>query len=199
MARNFLWWALFQYRYHQLLMALDTGTSAAPAVAGLAAYLMSLDQYRVQLQVPGSVARNVRDLIKALAYARLPLQPAVVWNGIDSREIYCPVRRDAGSSGCPTRNTTLPIGPPATPKSKPRLPSTATGTSTTSLTSSSSAPTSSITMSSTTSSGGESFTSTLTISLSGSSEIVTISAGGDSMVATNAPKAFASATHHSLR
>jgi len=198
MARNFLWWALFQYKYHQLLMTLDTGALAAPAVAGLAAYLMSLDQYRVQLQVPGSVARNVRDLIKALAYARLPLQPAVVWNGIDSREIYCPVRRDAGSSGCPARNTTLPIGPPATPKSKPRPPSTATGTSTTSLTSSSSPPTS-ITMSSTTSSGGESFTSTLTIPLSRSSEIVTISAGGDSVVATNAPKAFASATHHSLQ
>jgi len=64
---------------------------ASPAVAGLAVYFMSLDQYRVRLQVPGSVARNVRDLIKSLAYARLPLQPAVVLNGIDSRQIACPV------------------------------------------------------------------------------------------------------------
>jgi hypothetical protein len=87
------------------------GNLATPAVAGLAAYFMSLDQYRVQLQVQGYVARNVRDLIKSLAYARLPLQPAVVWNGIDSREYLCPVRRDAGSSGCPARNTT--IVPPA--------------------------------------------------------------------------------------
>jgi len=62
----------------------------------------------VQLQVQGSVARNVRDLIKSLAYARLPLQPAVVWNGVDSRVYACPlVRRDAGSSGCPARNTTI--------------------------------------------------------------------------------------------
>ena len=64
---------------------------ASPAVADLAAYFMPLDQYKVRLQVPGSVARNVRDLIKSLAYARLPLQPAVVLNGIDSRQIACPV------------------------------------------------------------------------------------------------------------
>jgi len=90
------------------------GDLAAPAVAGLAAYFMSLDQYRVRLQVPGSVARNVRDLIKSLAYIRLPLrtQPAVAWNGIDSRQYHCPIRRDAESAGCPARNTTLPIGPP---------------------------------------------------------------------------------------
>jgi hypothetical protein len=43
------------------------GNLAAPAVAGLAAYFMSLDRYRVQLQVQGYVARNVRDLIKSLA------------------------------------------------------------------------------------------------------------------------------------
>ena len=81
---------------------------------------MSLDQYRVQFLVPGFVARNVRDLIKSLAYARLPLQPTVVWNGIDSRQFQCPVRRDAGSSGCPARNTTVPIVPPTvTPSSNP--------------------------------------------------------------------------------
>jgi len=102
----------------------DIGHLAAPAVAGLAAYLMSLDQYRVQLLVPGSVARNVRDLIKSLAYARLPLQPAVVWNGIDSQQIYCPVRRDTRSPGCPAQNTTSPIGPPvhSTPGSLPTHP-----------------------------------------------------------------------------
>ena len=85
---------------------------AAPAVAGLAAYLMSLDRYRSQLLVQGSVAKEVRDLIKSLAYARLADQPVVLWNGIDSQDIYCPVRRDAGSSACPAQNTTSPIGPP---------------------------------------------------------------------------------------
>jgi len=33
-----------------------------------------------------------------------PLQPAVVWNGIDSRLIQCPARRDARSPGCPALN-----------------------------------------------------------------------------------------------
>jgi len=84
------------------------GNLATPAVAGLAAYFMSLDRYRVQIQAQGHVARNVRDLIKSLAYARLPLQPAVVWNGIDSRNYFCPmVRRDAGSTECPAQNTTI--------------------------------------------------------------------------------------------
>ena len=149
------------------------GDVAAPAVAGLAAYLMSLDQYRVQLQVPGSVARNVRDLIKSLAYARLPLQPAVVWNGIDSRQIQCPVRRDTGSSGCPARNTTLPNVPPATPISKPRPPGTATSTLTSSVTSSSNPPTSSIVT--------DTSTTTVTSSssfLSSTAVIVTITSSG---------------------
>jgi len=52
------------------------GDLAAPSVAGLAAYLLSLDQYRMQLLVPGSVARNVRDLIKSLAYGSPSSQPS---------------------------------------------------------------------------------------------------------------------------
>jgi hypothetical protein len=104
----------FQCKYHQTS---DIGRwgrdSASPAVAGLAAYFLSLEQYRVRLLVPGSVARNVRDLIKSLAYARLPLQPAVAWNGIDSRQHPCPAaaRRDAAQE-CPALNTTQPIVPP---------------------------------------------------------------------------------------
>ena len=138
----------------------------------------------------------MRDLIKSLAYARLPLQPAAVWNGIDSRQIQCPVRRDTGSSGCPARNTTtLPKVPPAT---YPPRRSTATTTSTTTVTSSSKPPTSSYSSTTilitvvtnpfssstvtvpyiTSSDGGE---STPTISL-------TIS--GISVVATNVPHAL---------
>jgi len=182
------------------------GDLAAPAVAGLAAYLMSLEKYSVRLQVPGSVAKNVRDLIRSLAYERLPFQPVVAWNGIDSRQIHCPVRRDTESSGCPARNTTLPNAPPVIPISNPSPPSTATGTS---VASSSSSPTSStmtassissiVSDSSTTTSshgGGESLTATLTISLGGSTEIVTISRISDSVVVTNAPQSLA---HRSLQ
>ena len=79
---------------------------------------MSLDQYRVQLIVPGSVARNVRDLIKSLGYARLPRQPTVVWNGIDSRQFQCPVRRDARFSECPAQNTTTVLPPHGTTPSQ---------------------------------------------------------------------------------
>jgi len=122
---------------------------------------MSLDQYKVRLQVPGSVTRNVRDLIKSLAYARLPLQPAVVWNGIDSRRIVCPVRRDAASPACPARNTTSPIGPPVHTTmpgdlpTHPTIPGQVTATSssspppsitTTTLTSSSNSPPPGITL-----------------------------------------------------
>jgi len=194
---------------------LGRGDLAAPAVAGLAAYLMSLDRYRVQLLVPGSVARNVRDLIKSLAYARLQLQPAVVWNGIDSREIYyCPVRRDAG---CPARNTTIPNVPPAASSSNPPPPSTTVGTSTTMLTStgSSNSPTSSITsdtltttvisssnslsssiatdLLTTSNGGGESPTLAVTLTISiGETVTITLegSVGRVSVEATNAPQAL---------
>jgi len=76
---------------------------------------MSLDQSRERLLVPRSVARNVRDLIKSLAYARRSLQPAVIWNGIDSTQVQCPVRRDTGPSGCSTRNVSSPTVPPGHP------------------------------------------------------------------------------------
>ena len=172
---------------------------ATPAVAGLAAYLLSLDQYRGRLMVQGSVARNVRDLIKSLAYGRQPLQPAVVWNGIDSRQIACPVRRDIGSSGCPARNTTLPNFPPATRppsrKSATTVTPSSSNPSSIPMTTSSSNPfkpseSSIVTDLSTTSS--ESFmTLILTISPGVSTEIVTISEVGvrGLVVATNAPQA----------
>ena len=149
----------------QIPLTSGPGPLAAPVVAGLAAYLMSLDQYRERLLVPGSVARNVRDLIRSLAYSRLPDQPVVIWNGIDSQEIYCPVRRDVGSLGCPARNTTLPIVPPVTPIPIPLPPSTTTGTSTTSVTSSFNLlPSSTMTDSFTTSNGGQTLILNMTIS-----------------------------------
>src|SRR6266545_3561895 len=65
----------------------------------------------------------------------LPNQPAVIWNGIDSQEIYCPVRRDAALA-CPDQNTTSQIGLPVPVQTKtqgglpnPVIPGTATSTS----------------------------------------------------------------------
>ncbi|KAF5594965.1 hypothetical protein FPCIR_4589 [Fusarium pseudocircinatum] len=59
----------------------STGTSfSTPAVAGLAAYFLSLDSLRPRLQVPGSVARNVKALIQEHHYARVSGGPKVAWN-----------------------------------------------------------------------------------------------------------------------
>ncbi|KAF5637945.1 hypothetical protein F52700_4648 [Fusarium sp. NRRL 52700] len=59
----------------------STGTSfSTPAVAGLAAYFLSLDSLRPRLQVPGSVAKNVKALIQEHHYARVSGGPKVAWN-----------------------------------------------------------------------------------------------------------------------
>ncbi|KAF5681447.1 hypothetical protein FCIRC_5535 [Fusarium circinatum] len=59
----------------------STGTSfSTPAVTGLAAYFLSLDSLRPRLQVPGSVARNVKALIQEHHYARVSGGPKVAWN-----------------------------------------------------------------------------------------------------------------------
>ncbi|KAF9777135.1 hypothetical protein IL306_004590 [Fusarium sp. DS 682] len=59
----------------------STGTSfSTPAVAGLAAYFLSLDSLRPRLQVRGSVARNVKALIQEHHYARVSGGPKVAWN-----------------------------------------------------------------------------------------------------------------------
>ncbi|OHE99271.1 hypothetical protein CORC01_05312 [Colletotrichum orchidophilum] len=63
-----------------------SGTSyAAPAVAGVIAVWLSQDKHKARLQVPGSVAKNVKKMLKAFAYPRVKGGPAVVWNGIDPR------------------------------------------------------------------------------------------------------------------
>ncbi|KAF5713921.1 subtilisin-like protease 2 [Fusarium globosum] len=59
----------------------STGTSfSTPAVAGLAAYFLSLDSLRPRLQVRGSVARNVKALIQEHHYERVKRGPKVAWN-----------------------------------------------------------------------------------------------------------------------
>ncbi|KAK2048191.1 subtilisin-like protein [Colletotrichum somersetense] len=70
------------------------GTSfAAPVVSGVIAVWLSQDQHKARLQVPGKVAENVKEMLKELAYPRRRGGPPVVWNGIDPRELACPVRK----------------------------------------------------------------------------------------------------------
>jgi hypothetical protein len=57
--------------------------TAAPQVAGVAAYLLSLDKYRDRLQVPGRVAENMKELIIELSYERIDSGPLVIWNGVE--------------------------------------------------------------------------------------------------------------------
>lgn len=60
----------------------EEGTSfSAPTVAGIAAYLLSIDP---SLRVPGRAAQLVARLIWQLAYARVLDGPPVVWNGADA-------------------------------------------------------------------------------------------------------------------
>jgi hypothetical protein len=63
------------------VVGLNLPVTAAPRVAGLAAYYLSLDKYSSLLQVPGRVAQNVKDLIIELSYRRVNRGPRVVWNG----------------------------------------------------------------------------------------------------------------------
>ncbi|KAK2029941.1 subtilisin-like protein [Colletotrichum zoysiae] len=70
------------------------GTSfAAPVVSGVIAVWLSQDQHKARLQVKGKVAENVKKMVKELAYPRMRGGPPVVWNGIDPRELGCPVKK----------------------------------------------------------------------------------------------------------
>ncbi|KAK1472826.1 hypothetical protein CTAM01_16285, partial [Colletotrichum tamarilloi] len=78
----------------------------APAVAGVIAVWLSQDEHKARLQVPGSVATNVKEMVKSLAYSRVEGEPAVIWNGIDPRGLACSApgasagrRRQAAPSG----------------------------------------------------------------------------------------------------
>jgi hypothetical protein len=66
-----------------------TSKIATPAVAGVAAYFLSLEQYWSRLRVRGQVAANVKKLIVELAHSRILDQPLVVWNGEDPRGLSC--------------------------------------------------------------------------------------------------------------
>ena len=68
-----------------------SGTSfAAPAVAGLAANLMSDPRWKSRLASGGrsSLAGNMKQLIESLAYSRSPGGPPVIWNGLSWVDEY---------------------------------------------------------------------------------------------------------------
>ncbi|KAI9756102.1 MAG: hypothetical protein M4579_003989 [Chaenotheca gracillima] len=73
----------------------NQGTSfAAPAVAGLAAYLLSLDGLASQLQVKGQAAQKVKDFIANEAWPRTCNGQKVLWNLIDGNSPGTPPPRD---------------------------------------------------------------------------------------------------------
>lgn len=79
-----------------------SGTSyAAPAVAGLAAYLLSVEKYQFQLHAGGigALPRNMIALIKSLAYVRPGGTDPVIFNGYDSPLGVAP---DDISTDCPS-------------------------------------------------------------------------------------------------
>ncbi|KAK1622266.1 peptidase S8/S53 domain-containing protein [Colletotrichum phormii] len=99
------------------------GTSfAAPAVAGVIAVWLSQDEHKARLQVPGSVATNVKEMVKSLAYSRVEGEPAVIWNGINPRGLACSASeaptstsRPAPTSAAPSSSASAQPSPPPKP------------------------------------------------------------------------------------
>ncbi|KXH35602.1 hypothetical protein CSAL01_02825 [Colletotrichum salicis] len=124
------------------------GTSfAAPAVAGVIAVWLSQDEHRARLQVPGSVATNVKEMVKSLAYSRVEGEPAVIWNGIDPRSLACSApgstagrrRQAAPSGGAGACQATSIASAAPTSTSAPEAPTSTSGPAPTSAAPSSSA------------------------------------------------------------
>ncbi|KAK1689609.1 peptidase S8/S53 domain-containing protein [Colletotrichum godetiae] len=124
------------------------GTSfAAPAVAGVIAVWLSQDEHKARLQVPGSVATNVKEMVKSLAYSRVEGEPAVIWNGIDPRGLACSApgssagrrRQAAPSGGAGACQATSVASAAPTSTSAPEAPTSTSGPALTSAAPSSSA------------------------------------------------------------
>ncbi|KAF5494539.1 Subtilisin-like protease 2 [Colletotrichum siamense] len=106
------------------------GTSfAAPSVAGLAAYLLALGEYP-QLYQSGKVAANMKDLLIAMAYQRVPDGGQVVFNGqgaVCARPNSAKFRRqDLSGEACSVVASTTTIPPPVSTTAPPPPPPPAT-------------------------------------------------------------------------
>ncbi|KAK7730529.1 hypothetical protein SLS63_005774 [Diaporthe eres] len=102
------------------------GTSfAAPAVAGLAAYLLALGEYP-ELYQTGKVAENMKKLLIDMAYQRVPDGGQVVFNGqgaVCSRPSSAKFRRqDLSGEACSAVSSTTTLPPTST--SAPPPPAT---------------------------------------------------------------------------
>jgi hypothetical protein len=98
---------LFSYPIH-----LITSKIATPAVAGLAAYLLSLETYKSRLQVSGEVAVRVKQLIEELAYPRVSGGYSVAFNGVNQQGDSC-----ASGSGTKDKRQELSAGTPCSSSS----------------------------------------------------------------------------------
>ncbi|KAG7059319.1 alkaline proteinase [Colletotrichum scovillei] len=124
----------------------NTQSEAAPAVAGVIAVWLSQDEHKARLQVPGSVATNVKEMVKSLAYSRVEGEPAVIWNGIDPRGLACSApgssagrrRQAAPSGGAGSCQATSVASAAPTSTSAPEAPTSTSGLAPTSAAPSSS-------------------------------------------------------------
>ncbi|KAL0937333.1 subtilisin-like protease [Colletotrichum truncatum] len=125
---------------------LDGTSFAAPAVAGLAAYLLALGEYP-ELYQSGKVAENMKKLLIDMAYQRVPDGGQVVFNGqgaVCSRPRSAKMRRqDLSGEACSVVSSTSTIQPTPTgtkPPSSTAAPSKAPPTTTSKPPATTSAP-----------------------------------------------------------
>ncbi|POS75009.1 hypothetical protein DHEL01_v206590 [Diaporthe helianthi] len=101
---------------------LDGTSFAAPAVAGLAAYLLALGEYP-ELYQAGKVAENMKQLLIDMAYQRSPDGGQVVFNGqgaLCTRPGSAKFRRqDLSGEPCSAVVSTTNVPPTATPSAPP--------------------------------------------------------------------------------
>jgi hypothetical protein len=94
---------------------MDLHILAAPQVAGVAALILSDKHFYGYTYVAGSVARDIKSIIRGLSYPRILDGPKVIWNGVDNYDgKNCLIRRgDGPGQGSTSRvaATTVPVQP----------------------------------------------------------------------------------------
>lgn len=83
---------------------------AVPQVAGVAALILSNPEFYGYIPEVGSVARDIKSIIRTLSYPRSTDEPAVIWNGVDNYDddcCGCLRRRDDSSGQCSPTSTAI--------------------------------------------------------------------------------------------
>jgi hypothetical protein len=83
---------------------------ASPQAAGLAALILSSPSFYGYNYERGQVARNVKEIIRNLAYERTLNEPPVIWNKVNN--YLCLGPQDEGSSPCSRSSTTTSSSTP---------------------------------------------------------------------------------------